>query len=120
VVNGVEADLVVYGRFLYRMEQRGGSWRISRMDFIYQRDTLAPAIPGTQIPVDPGVLAGLRRPYRMGAYVFGQRGYTINQELPGDDRPCQVAALYQDAFTWAGLEPPGPAGHEGTGNVRHR
>jgi hypothetical protein len=68
-VHGVEGDLVVYGRFLYRREQRG---------------------------------------------------YTINQQLPGDDRPSQVAALYQDAFTWAGLEPPGPAGHEGTGDVQHR
>jgi hypothetical protein len=29
----------------------------------------------------------------MGAYVFGLRGYTINQQLPGDDRPEQVAAL---------------------------
>jgi len=57
---------------------------------------------------------------RMGAYVFELRGYTINQQLPGDDGPGQVAALYQDALTWAGLEPPGPAGHEGTGNVQHR
>jgi hypothetical protein len=37
------------------------------------------------------------------------RGYAISQELPGDDRPEDVAALYRDAFVWAGLGPPGSA-----------
>ena len=113
VVHGVEADLVVYGRFLFRTQQRSGRWRISRMDFVYQRDTLTPALPGAQIRFDPGALGLLRPSYRMEAYVFGERGYTIDQQLPGDDRPGLVSALYRDAFTWAGLKPPGPGHTQG-------
>jgi SnoaL-like protein len=102
-VHSVEADLIVYTRLLYRTQRRRGSWRIARMDCIYERDTLTPALPMCPIPLDAAALANLRPSYRMGAYVFGERGYTINQQLSGDDRPEQVAALYRDAFHWAGL-----------------
>ena len=103
IVHGIEADLLVYTRLLYRTERREGRWRIARLDCIYERDTLSPTMPASQIPLDAAALAELRPSYRMGAYVFGQRGYTINQQLPGEDRPEQVAALYRDAFTWTGL-----------------
>jgi hypothetical protein len=79
-LNGVEADLVVYGRFLYRTEQRGGSWRIARMDFVYQHDTLAPALPGTWVPLDPEVLASLRPSYRMGSYYLYDTRGTLTAE----------------------------------------
>jgi hypothetical protein len=104
-VHGVEADLVVYTRLLYRTQRRAGGWRIVRLDCIYERDTLTPTLPMSPVPLDAAALANLRPSYRMGAYVFGLRGYTINQQLPGDDRPEQVAALYRDAFHWAGLDP---------------
>jgi hypothetical protein len=102
-VHGVEADLIVYTRLLYRTRRRQGGWRIARLDCIYERDTLTPTLPMCPLPLDAAALANLRSSYRMGAYVFGERGYAINQELPGDDRPEQVAALYRDAFQWAGL-----------------
>jgi hypothetical protein len=105
-VDGVEADLSVHGRGLYRTQRRDGTWRISRLDWIYERDTLTPAVPGEELRIDPTLLAPLRPSYRLGAYVFGLRGLTIDQELPGDDRPDQVAGLYADAFQWAGLGQP--------------
>jgi SnoaL-like protein len=105
-VHGVEADLVAYCRLLYRTERRQGRWRIVGLHCVYERDTLTPALPGQQVPVDTSRLASLRPSYRLMAYVFGERGYTIDQQQPGDDRPEQVAALYRDAFTWAGLRQP--------------
>jgi hypothetical protein len=105
-VDGVEADLSVHGRGLYRTERRDGTWRRSRLDRNYERDTLTPAVPGGQLRIDPTLLAPLRPSYRLGAYVFGLRGLTADQELPGEDRPDQVAALYADAFQWAGLGQP--------------
>jgi hypothetical protein len=105
-VHGVEADLSVHGRGLYRTERREGTWRISRLDWIYEKDTMAPAVPGEKLSIDPALLAPLRPSYRLGAYVFGLRGLTIDQELPGDDRPDQVAALYAEAFQWARLGQP--------------
>jgi hypothetical protein len=71
-----------------------------------ERDTLTAAVPGEQLRIDPNLLAPLRPSYRLGAYVFGLRGLTIDHELPGDDRPDQVAGLYADAFQWAGLVRP--------------
>jgi hypothetical protein len=103
LVQGVEADLVAYCRLLYRTERRKGRWRIVGLQCVYERDTLTPAVPGQQVPVDTSRLASLRPSYRLMAYVFGERGYTIDQQQPGDDRPEQVAAVYRDAFSWAGI-----------------
>jgi hypothetical protein len=105
-VHDVEADLSVHGRGLYRTERRDGIWRISRLDWIYERDTMTPAVPGQQLRIDPALLAPLRSSYRLGAYVFGLRGLTVHQDLPGDDRPDLVATLYSEAFEWAGLGQP--------------
>jgi hypothetical protein len=88
---------------LYRTERRQGRWRIVGLQCVYERDTLTPAVPGRQVPVDTSRLASLRPSYRLMAYVFGERGYTIDQQQPGDDRPEQVAAVYRDAFSWAGI-----------------
>jgi hypothetical protein len=73
IVHGIEADLVVYTRLLYRTERRQGHWRVARLDCIYERDTLTPTMPASQIALDTAALAELRPSYRMGAYVFGQR-----------------------------------------------
>jgi hypothetical protein len=54
--------------------------------------------------MDDASLAGLRPRYRVSAYVFGQRGYAIQQQLPGPDRPAQVAEVYRDPFRWADFE----------------
>ncbi|GGF21759.1 hypothetical protein [Subtercola lobariae] len=49
-----------------------------------------------------GALDGFREPYRMLAYVLGSRGYTIGDDLYGDDRTDDVSALYAAAFEWLG------------------
>jgi len=73
------------------------------MDAIYERDTLAPAIPGEQIRLDASSMRILRPSYHLAAYIFGERGYSVNQELPGDDQPESVASLYREGFQWAGV-----------------
>jgi hypothetical protein len=39
------------------------------------------------------------------AYVLTLQGYRVNGELPGEDRPEQMAALYRELYDWAGVEP---------------
>jgi hypothetical protein len=101
VVDGVEADLASFGRLLYRAESRAGEWRIARLDAIYARDTLAPAIPGAQLTIDTEELVGLRPAYRLLAYHLSRRGYTIAQDRYGDDQPEQLAELYRSTREWA-------------------
>ncbi|MFD0059368.1 nuclear transport factor 2 family protein [Streptomyces sp. NPDC127168] len=99
-LDGVEADLVSYARLLYRAERRPDGWRIVALDPVYERDTLSACLPGTPLTVTAAELAGFRRPYRMLSYVLSRRGYTVAQDLYGDDRPGAVRALEQAAADW--------------------
>lgn len=97
-LGGVEVDLTSYTRLLYRAEHRSGRWLITSLDPVYERDVLAPVVPGTPVPL--GSLEGLRPSYRFLAQVLGTRGYPIADDLYGDDRPGEVADLYTTLYAW--------------------
>ena len=46
-IGGVEADLISYCRSQYRAQRYDGSWRITRITSIYERDCLLPSVPST-------------------------------------------------------------------------
>jgi SnoaL-like protein len=99
-LHGVEADLISYARAIYRLERRDGQHGICDLSTIYERDTLTPVVPGDEIPIDRQRLATLPASYRMLAYYFAIRGYDVNPDLPGDDRPASAEAVVTEAFTW--------------------
>ena len=99
-VNGVEAVLVSFMRLLYRVEERGGVWRISAMHAVNEGDTLEPAEPGTDLGIDREALNGLRHSYRYLAYTHSLDGIETSRDLYGIDRPADLAALYDDADKW--------------------
>ena len=105
-IEGVECVLSAYARHLYRLERREEAWKIARLDAVYERDELTPAVPGQSVRIDPAELEGLRVPYRLLAWNLRRAGYDVDRELPADDRPEQVARLYADAFAWAGIAHP--------------
>lgn len=107
-LDGVEADLCSFARSQYRAVRTGGAWRISAITSVYERDTFAPAVPGMTLPVTPESFAGLRPSYRCLAWHLGRSGYTIPDDLPGDDRPESVAAVMAADLDWL-QSPPGPA-----------
>jgi hypothetical protein len=104
-VEGIEAQLSSYARFLYRAERRAHSWKLSGFDAIYLRDELVATIPGQTIRVSPEAVASFRPSYRMLSYVLSTNGYAVNANLPGVDRPDTVRALEQELFGWAGVQP---------------
>ncbi|WP_309233884.1 nuclear transport factor 2 family protein [Micromonospora sp. ATA51] len=69
-VAGVAADLVSYCRSQYRARRIDGTWRITRITSIYERDTLTPAMPATRLDIDPADLSGYRASYRCLAWYF--------------------------------------------------
>ncbi len=104
-VNGVEAELASFMRLLYRVEQRAGVWRISDLTAINEGDTLTPAVPATDLQVDPEAAAGFRHSYRFLAYTRSLDGETVSPDLYGIDRPDDVTALYDEAFAWSAQQP---------------
>jgi hypothetical protein len=99
-VNGVEAVLTSFMRLLYRAEQRQGAWKISAMSAVNEGDTLEPAVPGTDLGVDPAAVAGLRHSYRFLAYTRSLDGTAVSQDLLGVDRPDEVNAVYASVAEW--------------------
>ena len=99
-MHGVQADLVSYARGIYRLERRDGHYKICELSTIYERDTLTPVVPGDPMDLDRQRLEAMPASYRMLAYYFGIRGYDVNPDLPGDDRPESADALLAEAFDW--------------------
>ena len=97
---GVDAYVVSYTRLLYRLERIASNWKISALDCIYERDTLVPLVYGMSPKIDPDVLSRFRRPFMYLAYHLHEIGKPVRDDLYGEDRPEQVEALYQAAFSW--------------------
>jgi hypothetical protein len=99
-VHGVEADLISYARGIYRLQRRAGRDGICDLSTVYERDTLWPVVPGDTIPLDRDRLARMPSSYRMLAYYFDIRGYDVNTNMPGDDRPETADGVVTEAFDW--------------------
>jgi SnoaL-like domain len=114
-VAGVEADLTSYARSQYRAQLAGGSWHIAAITSIYERDTLAPSVPGTRLDIDAQELAGYRPSYRCLAWFLSRRGLPPPPDLLGDDQPEAAARQYQAEAAWlAGSHQPGSGDFTGT------
>jgi hypothetical protein len=100
VVDGVECDLISYLRLLYRAAERGGTWRLTSLRVIYERDSLVAVRPGQVPALDLELLGSLRSSYRFLAYVQRRIGWPSRDDLPGDDQPGVVAGLYDDQAAW--------------------
>ena len=105
-LQGIEVMMSAYARFLYRAERRAHVWRISGFDAIYQRDEIAPLIPGQTVSVDPEALRSFRPSYRLLSYCLASEGFPVRSDLAGVDRPDLVDALIHEIYGWAGLTPP--------------
>lgn len=100
LVHGKEAVWTSLMRLVYRCEKRGSARKISDMASLFEADKLAPAVPGDDLGIDAADLEGFRRSYRWLTYVRMQAGGTVSQDLPGTDRPADVARIYDAAEAW--------------------
>ena len=99
-IGGVEAYLDSDARSQYRVEKTGGVWRIAAITSIYERDSLVPAVPGTQLVVNPQEVASYRPAYCCLAWYLNQKGYHVGDDLLGDDQPEAVARQYEAESAW--------------------
>ena len=70
------------------------------LNCVYERDTMAPAVPGTILSVDVEMLMQFRPSYRCVAYHISTGGRKMMTDLYGDDQPERVTTLYETAFAW--------------------
>ena len=103
-VDGVECDVVCWGRFYDFLEKRDGRWAIVRRQPIYEKDRLDPVDPTTAPKLDPTLLAQFPEGYRHLAYLQTRIGYQVKRDMPGLTGP-EVASLYASGATWLRGEP---------------
>lgn len=99
-LDGVEYDLIAYCRFLSRVVRTAAGWRFATFEAIYDHDTIAPVNPSERLAIDAKQLATMRPAYKLLSYTLAASGYTVNPDLPGDDRPETVKPLYEAAERW--------------------
>lgn len=105
VLEGVAVQLSSHARLYYRASFRDGAWGLSSFEVFYMRDELAPQIPSETVPVTAADVVGYRRSYRFLSHVLASGGYTVRDDLAGEDRPETVEALCNEIYGWAGLDP---------------
>ncbi len=100
IFDAVEFDSFQYCRFVSRLVRSAAGWRLASFEGIYQRDHLRSVNPAEPLPVDWNVIATLRPSYKFLAYTQLRRGYKVDAELLGDDRPDLLAAFYARERRW--------------------
>ena len=99
-INGVPATLTSRARMQYRIVRIEGEWLIRRITSIYEYDTLASRLGGELPGVDSAAMAAFRSSYCCLAWYLVRKGYTIADDLLGDDRLEPVAAHYRAELNW--------------------
>jgi hypothetical protein len=101
-VVGVEVDTTAHMRLLSRVCRDQGIWRLASLEGIFEKDVLAPVNPAEQIFISAEELRQYRPSYQFLCYILShmERKQEINSDLPGDDKPELVTALYAKAEDW--------------------
>ncbi|CAI7641809.1 unnamed protein product [Penicillium pancosmium] len=97
-LDGGDYDCVSYTRFLSRLQRVDGEWKILTLEAVYERDTIVPVTPSmenTQF-VSPGG----RESYRWIGWLLDRKGFQIDPNLPGIDRPASVSKLIGNCWSW--------------------
>jgi SnoaL-like domain len=100
-ISGVLTDMTSYARFLDRLEQTGGAWRISERTAIYERDRLDPVEPSESFDrlLKATDLATYPEAYRYMAARLSAAGRTLAPVVYRDGSP-HTAQLYLRYQAW--------------------
>lgn len=113
------ADVVCTGRFYDFLDRRGGEWRFTLRQCIYETDRVVTVMPGRPVVLDVERLGRFPEGYRHLGAVQDMAGMQVNPGLPGRTGP-ELDSLYERGRAWlAGAgngegdgQAPGAVGHE--------
>lgn len=100
VIDGVEVDMTQYCRFFSQVVRTEAGWKMKSFEAIYQKDCIMPVNPADKVPIDWHEVGRYRGSYRIWAWAMSKRGYTVPDDLLGDDRPDIVAEFYGQMEEW--------------------
>jgi SnoaL-like domain len=100
-IDGVEMDLTSYGRFLDRIEKRGGVWRIVERATLYEKDRLDPVEPSEKFDAMMAKSDAAKYPaqYRYMAYRVHAAGRSLAEPVHYDGR-AETEALKRRYAEW--------------------
>jgi hypothetical protein len=100
-VEGVAVDLTSHGRFLDRIERRGGAWRMVERATLYEQDRLDPVEPSAAFDalMAGADTANYPAPYRYMAYRVLASGRPLAEPVHYDGRP-ETEALKRRYAEW--------------------
>jgi len=96
----IEVDTTANCRLFSRVRRDDGVWRLASLDVIYEKDMLAPVNPSDHLTINREELQRYRPSYRFLYYTLHSIGCSVDPNLPGDDQPDLVEALYAKAEDW--------------------
>jgi SnoaL-like domain len=101
-VGAVMVDMEQYVRFVSRVARTEKGWRLVSFEGIYEKGRIAPVDPNETVPITwADVEAIVPRPaYQLHAWGMALRGYSIPDDLLGDDRPEERSAFYAAELDW--------------------
>ncbi len=99
-LDGDIVDLSTHTRLHYRVEKRGGIWKICFMDAIYEKDTMRSAYTDGTFSADREELNRYRPTYANMMLRQVHYGGTPNGDMAGEDRPETIERLYKESSRW--------------------
>ncbi|KAI5456869.1 hypothetical protein BGZ63DRAFT_417262 [Mariannaea sp. PMI_226] len=93
-----EFDLISVARLVSRFEKVGSEWKMLTLEAIYDRDSIQSVLPGVGEKIAD--LEGGRPSYKCLAWVLKQRGFEVDPNLPGSDRPGSGEKVLDDNLKW--------------------
>ena len=100
-LGGVDYDMPAYTRMLYRVQRENGVWKIKRFESVYEFDSIYTGFPVEHPDIfDSEELNTYRSSYKGISWSQTLTGRTPNPDLPGEDKPETIAAMYRAANEW--------------------
>lgn len=100
---GHEFDCVSLTRFVSRLQNVAGEWKLLTLEAIYERDYIIPVVPlPSAMTLDLSKTPTARESYKCIAWVLSKRGFIIAHDLPGADCPEGCEEFLAKTFAWLG------------------
>ncbi len=99
-IDDVPVELSSDVKLIFRTQRINGTWYIVGFESIYEQDRIIPVLPNSNLTIPAEEIANYRQSYACMIYIMRRNGTTIDENLPGIDRPDLVEKLYAETDAW--------------------
>ncbi len=100
IIDGYPVEVSSDAKLIFRLQRIKGQWYIVSFESIYEKDAIIPVVPNANINIPAEEIAKYRASYGCMIYMGKRSGMTIDENLPGIDRPDLVEKLYRETDEW--------------------